>query len=57
MIDKNLQASVSRIYKGRSRGCFLLVSDNPNKERFPPVERRKKELEAILEIVAAFTKF
>lgn len=57
IIDKNWQGSVRRIYQGETESSVRLVSDNPNQDKFPPVQRQWDHIEAIFRVVAGILKY
>lgn len=57
IIDKNWQGIVRRVYQGETEGSLVLVSDNPNQELFPPINRRWEEIEAVFKIIAGILKY
>jgi len=57
IIDKNGQGSLKRLYKGTTDDNILLVSDNPNKEKYPPTELKINKIEAILKVKACIFKY
>jgi phage repressor protein C with HTH and peptisase S24 domain len=56
IIDINLHSTVKRIYQGRAKDTIILVSDNPDQVRFPPIERSMDQINAIFKVVASITK-
>jgi len=57
IIDKNWMGSVRRIYEGQTESSLRLVSDHPNQDKFPPVQRQWDHIEAIFRIIAGIWKF
>lgn len=57
IIDNNLHSTVKRIYQGTAKGTIVLASDNPDKLRFPPIERSMNEITAIFKVVASISKY
>lgn len=57
IIDKSWQGIVRRVYQGEIENSIKLVSDNPNQEKYPPVEKRIDQIEAILNVTAAIIKY
>jgi phage repressor protein C with HTH and peptisase S24 domain len=57
IIDKNWQGYVRRVYPGETENSLCLVSDNPNQDKFPPVQRQWEHIEAIFRVMAAIWKF
>lgn len=56
IIDKNWQGYVRRIYPGETDNSVCLLSDNPNQDKFPPVQRQWEHIEAIFRVMAAIWK-
>lgn len=57
IIDKNGEGSVSRVYQGEAENSILLVSDNPDKEKYPTFQRNLDQIEAILKVKAGILKY
>lgn len=57
IIDKNWQGSVRRIYQGETESSLCLVADNPNQDKFPPIQRQWDHIEAIFRVTAGILKF
>jgi len=57
VIDKNGEGIVKRLYKGDTEDYILLISDNPDKEKYPPIQLRLDEIEAILKVKAGILKY
>jgi len=57
IIDKNWQGYVRRIYPGETENSLCLMSDNPNQDKFPPIQRQWEHIEAIFRVMAAIWKF
>ncbi|MBO9200999.1 MULTISPECIES: LexA family transcriptional regulator [Niastella] len=56
IIDKNWQGSVRRVYEGQTENSLRLVSDNPNQDKFPPIQRQWDHIEAIFRVIAGIWK-
>jgi len=56
IIDKNWQGYVRRIYPGETENSLCLMSDNPNQDKFPPIQRQWEHIEAIFRVMAAIWK-
>jgi hypothetical protein len=52
LIDKNWQSSIKRIYPGESSEKIQLVSDNPDRTKYPPYEREWSQIETICKVKA-----
>jgi phage repressor protein C with HTH and peptisase S24 domain len=57
IIDKNWQGYVRRVYPGETESSLCLVADNPNQDKFPPIQRQWEHIEAIFRVIAAIWKF
>ena len=57
IIDKNWQGYVRRVYPGETENSLCLLSDNPNQDKFPPIQREWEHIEAIFRVMAAIWKF
>jgi phage repressor protein C with HTH and peptisase S24 domain len=57
IIDKNWQGIVRRVYQGETGDSLRLVSDNPNQEKFPPIQREWVQIEAIFRVIAGILKY
>jgi phage repressor protein C with HTH and peptisase S24 domain len=57
IIDKNWQGSVRRVYQGETEGSLRLESDNPNQDKFPPIQRQWDHIEAIFRVIAGILKY
>jgi phage repressor protein C with HTH and peptisase S24 domain len=57
IIDKNWQGSVRRVYQGDTESSLRLETDNPNQDKFPPIQREWEHIEAIFRVIAGILKF
>jgi len=57
IIDKNWQGIVRRVYQGETDNSLRLVSDSPNQEKFPPINRQWAQIEAIFRVIAGILKY
>jgi hypothetical protein len=52
LIDKNWQGSVKRIYPGEISDQIQLVSDNPDRMKYPSFQREWDQIETICKVKA-----
>ncbi|MBO9200228.1 MULTISPECIES: helix-turn-helix transcriptional regulator [Niastella] len=57
IIDTNWQGIVRRVYPGERGNSILLVADNPDQLKHPPIEKSLDQVAAIFKVGAALIKF
>ncbi|WP_207515968.1 LexA family transcriptional regulator [Longitalea luteola] len=57
IIDSNFQGIVRKIYLREDKNYLQLVADNPDQNKFPPMERTRLQIEAIFKVNAAIIRF
>jgi phage repressor protein C with HTH and peptisase S24 domain len=57
IIDKNWDGIVRRIYQGETENSIQLVSDNPNQDKYPPIQRQWEHIEAIFRVTAGILRY
>ena len=57
IIDTNWQGIIRRVYQGNKENTLILISDNPDQSKYPPIEINLDQVEAIFKVCASITKF
>jgi phage repressor protein C with HTH and peptisase S24 domain len=57
IIDKNWDGIVRRVYQGETENSIQLVSDNPNQDKYPPIQRQWEHIEAIFRVTAGILRY
>ena len=57
IIDKNWDGIVRRVYPGETENSIQLVSDNPNQDKFPPIQWQWENIVAIFRVTACILRY
>ena len=56
IVDKNGIGNIRRVYASEIQNCIKLLSDNPDQEKYPPIDRHWNHIEAIYKVKAEILK-
>ena len=56
IVDKNGIGNIRRVYASEIQNCIKLLSDNPDQEKYPPIDRHWNHIEEIYKVKAEILK-